>query len=124
MGACKSGLARTELGAEFIGLPSVFLSAGAQYVIGSLWSVDDLATVILLDQFFELLGTEARLVPNALNEAERRLARMTSGQVLAWLDEHMSPRLASAYKPVIEKMGSSPFDSPFFWAGFYVSGDI
>ena len=124
LGACESGLLHTELAAECMGLTSAFLSAGAHYVISSLWEVDARATVILLSRFYELVGAESHSIPEALNAAQRNLARMTREETKAWFDTHLPLKAANAYKREIEKMSPNPFAHPYYWAGFYVSGDV
>jgi hypothetical protein len=46
----ESALGRAEVSSEFVGLPNVFIAAGARYVIGSLWRVNQLASVVLVDR--------------------------------------------------------------------------
>ena len=123
MGACESGLVRTELSAEYTGLPSVFLSAGVRYVIGSLWEVENVPTIILLCQFYELVGTGTYTITEALNAAERSLAKMTSEEALAWCQMHFKPETFDIIKSTI-KQGTNPYAHPYYWAGFCVSGDV
>lgn len=123
MGACESGLARTELSSEYIGLPLVFHAAGVRYVIGSLWKVNQLATVILFSKYFEVLGAEGSSVPLALNTAQRDLMAMTREGGGTWADSHL-PELASQIKEYLETREERPFAHPYFWSGFYVSGDV
>jgi tetratricopeptide (TPR) repeat protein len=57
MSACRSALTDPfKLPEEAIGLPAVFLEMGCTGVIGSLWSVDDTATSMLMRQLY-VLGT-------------------------------------------------------------------
>src|SRR5262245_7492397 len=53
-----------RLSSEFIGLPSAFLQIGAAGVIGTLWSVDDVSTALLMMRFYEL-HLAGRLEPAA-----------------------------------------------------------
>jgi CHAT domain-containing protein len=123
IGACESGLARTEVAAEFVGLPIAFLSAGVRYVVGSLWEVNLLATSILLGRYFELLNSGTLTVPASLNVAQRDLASMNSDSVVKWVEKYY-PEKAPNVKRVMKKMGDPPFGHPYYWAGFYVSGDF
>jgi len=123
LGACESGLARTEVAAEFVGLPIAFLSAGVRYVVGSLWEVNRLATSILLGRYFELLGSGTLAIPASLNVAQRDLASMSSDSVVKWVEKYY-PGRAPNVKRIMKKMGDPPFSHPYYWAGFYVSGDF
>lgn len=123
LGACESGLVRTEVATEYIGLPIAFLSAGVHHVIGSMWKVNRWATSILLGRYFELLNSETLTVTASLNRAQRELASMGTDQVIEWLNKYC-PQYAGDLEPQIRKMGDLPFSHPYYWAGFYVSGDF
>ena len=68
LGACETGLARRELATEQVSVGTAFLAAGLDYVVTSLWPVDQLATAMLFDDFFARLrcGTTP---PGALRSA-------------------------------------------------------
>jgi CHAT domain len=123
MGACESGLGRAEISSEYIGLPTVFLSAGVRYVIGSLWKVNQLATAVLFDRYFELLAHAKPSVPAALNQAQRDTMALTRDQLADWVTQRM-PALSRNLLHEVERMNAYPFSHPFYWGGFYVSGDI
>jgi len=122
MGSCNSGLGRAEIPSEYIGLPNVFLCAGTRYVVGSLWRVNQLATVILLDQFFDGLSKGAS-PPLALNDAQRWLMSARNDQITDWIHSSL-PRSAAPMAQAIRKRGPAPFSHPRDWAGFYVQGDV
>jgi len=121
LGACESGLGRTIVSAEFLGLPTAFFAAGARYVIGSLWQVNQLAAAILLDCHYRLLQEGGRTVPGALNEAQRAVRRMTAEEVAAWLQANL-PGMAAGWRP--RRQEGPPFAHPYYWAGFYAAGDV
>lgn len=123
LAACESGLSRTDLAEEYIGLPGAFLSAGAQNVVGSLWKVNRLATSILLSKHLQILNERKHTVPEALIESERQLMAMSNNDVIEWVEKYLKD-YASALVPQIQKMGKRPFEDPYFWAGFYASGGI
>jgi hypothetical protein len=123
MGACESGLGRAEISSEYIGLPNVFLSAGVRYVVASMWSVNALATAILLGRLFEILAEGTKTVPVALNCSQRELMMITRDSVKSWVHERL-PELEARLVPQIDKLDDLPFVHPYFWAGFYASGDL
>jgi CHAT domain-containing protein len=122
MAACESGLVRAELAEEYIGLPGAFLSAGVQNVVGSLWTVNELATSIILGKHFQMLA-DGRRVSEALCESELHLMAMKQEEVIEWIEKYL-PMYASILVPDIQKMGQRPFDNPYYWAGFYATGGI
>ncbi|MEO8573458.1 MAG: CHAT domain-containing tetratricopeptide repeat protein, partial [Pyrinomonadaceae bacterium] len=60
LSACETGLAKVAAGAEILGLARGFLSAGANSLLLSLWTVNDHATAKLMAEFYSNLqrGTD------------------------------------------------------------------
>jgi hypothetical protein len=121
MGACQSGLGRSIVSAEYLGLPVAFQAAGARYVIGSLWEVNKLATAILLTDYYQARHSGANVV-SAFNDAQRRLKRMSTKDILDWVAIGL-PESPKTYLDMICMNYPEGFSNPYFWAGFYVSGD-
>ena len=79
LSACETGLAtglRQDVppGDDWVGLVQAFLTAGAQNVVASLWSVEDRATAQLMEEFYAGLRA-GRSKSAALAEAQRELLR-------------------------------------------------
>src|SRR5208337_4141280 len=53
LSGCESGMLQVDRIDEYVGLSAGFLFAGAQCVVASLWTVDDLSTALLMDQMYE-----------------------------------------------------------------------
>jgi CHAT domain-containing protein len=123
LGACESGLVKSELADEYFGLPSAFLASGVRYIVGSLWEVPEFTTSILLSKYFELLSEGNYSLPHALNEAQRQVMAMTREKVLCWVKLNL-PESFNTLRPLIDNLDSVPFDHPYYWAGFYLSGDV
>lgn len=123
LGACESGIARTLVSAEYIGLPIAFLAAGTRYVIACLWQVNQLAAAILLGHHYRFLRDGKHTVVAALNDAQRATMRMSQAEVLTWLNEFL-PEKAKDLAPPVREMEDPPFAHPYYWAGFYVAGDV
>ena len=123
LGACESGIARTLVSAEYIGLPVAFLTAGARYVIATLWQTNQVAAAILLGHFYQLLGDGEHTVVAALNQAQRMTKKMSSTEVLDWIGKFL-PEKAKVWEPSFRGKEDPPFAHPYYWASFYVTGDV
>jgi hypothetical protein len=121
MGACESGLGRTLVAAEYLGLPLAFLSSGVPYVIGTLWQVNRISSAILVARHYEYLNQGKMSVPQALNAAQRATMRLTQDEVVAWIYAWM-PESAQSWEQEIRKRPAQPFAHPYYWAGFYLTG--
>lgn len=64
LSACQTGLGSGRLadvppGDDWVGLTRAFLHAGARTVVATLWSVEDRATAVLMEEFYKAHGTGA-----------------------------------------------------------------
>jgi hypothetical protein len=123
MGACESGLGRTLVSAEYAGLPTAFFAAGVRYVLATLWEVNQLAAAIVVAKHYSLLHSGERQVIACLNEAARQTMVMSRDDVIAWVRQFI-PEKAAAWESEICKLDDPPFDHPYYWAGFFASGDV
>jgi CHAT domain-containing protein len=147
LSACETGLVeiRRGLADEYIGLPGILLQAGARAVVASLWAVDDLATALLMGQFYAEWQQGAVPVAGALRRAQRWLRTRTRAQVeeaLDELDERWEPWRQQDDDPAMRKraieqyweilaahrrlaeMDDPPFAHPYWWAAFQAVGDV
>ena len=85
LSACESGVNSRHPGDELIGLTRALIYAGAASVIVSLWRVEDLSTLVLMDRFYRALETLGKA--RALQQAELQLMRMSEAEVLAYVKE-------------------------------------
>jgi CHAT domain-containing protein len=67
LSACETGLGFISDGDDLVGLTRGFIFSGAGTVISSLWSVDDRATALLMQSFYQALdrGSRAGALPEA-----------------------------------------------------------
>jgi CHAT domain-containing protein len=82
LSACETGL--TEFRAtpdEYIGLPAGFLQAGAPGVISTLWAVNDLSTMLLMERFYQNHLRGEMGIAEALRTAQLWLRDVTAGEL-------------------------------------------
>lgn len=129
LSACVTGLFDSELSNEFLGLFSGFLQAGVGGVISSLWQVDDLATMLLMERIYHYILIHDNAPAIALKKAQRWLRDATYNS----LDHHitelvdqeaMKQHEADEIRQYLERYSSvlKPFAHPFYWAGFCYYG--
>jgi len=79
LSACDTGANLRNGGSEHIdGLSNVFLSHGAEFVIGTLWAVADDATADFMRIFYDFYLSEKQTAPEALRATKR--AFVTAGE--------------------------------------------
>jgi CHAT domain-containing protein/tetratricopeptide (TPR) repeat protein len=115
LSACETGLGKSAGGEGILGLQRAFQIAGAGSVVASLWSVDDIATQVLMTRFYDNLWTRKMPKAEALREAQLFLLREAPQQGLL----RGVPRLdAPETLPAADRR-----TPPFYWAAFVISGD-
>lgn len=93
LSACSTGLGRVIRGEGLIGLTRGFMYAGSPRIISSLWRVDDLATAVMMEKFYQSVFKRGMPSAAALRQAQ------------------------------IEMLKNKRWQSPFYWAGFVFQGE-
>jgi CHAT domain-containing protein len=134
LSACQTALGKYERGEGFVGFSQALLLSGSRNVCLSLWKVDDTATALLMERFYEnLLTGRAERKVAALEEAKswlrnlsadevtKRAASLTNG-VARGKGRPALPLLpAATAKPAAKD--AKPFAHPYYWAAFVLVGD-
>ena len=143
LSACQTAITDFQrIPDEVMGLLAGFLQAGVPSVVATLWSIDDVSTVLLTTRFYELYlhGNELmRLSPlqptRALRLSQNWLRGLTYNNLLAYLidmreAQRLSPRLLVELFPLVRRMVSKgqgdkcPYADPYHWAAFVYHGAL
>ncbi len=112
LSACETALGRKVAGEGYIGLAHAFLQAGAKSLLVSLWKVDDRATAMLMQRFYEdRLGRYAGVRSPGRASAAPLPKTEALAEAKRWL------------RTWRDDAGRRPYAHPFFWAGFVLMGD-
>jgi tetratricopeptide (TPR) repeat protein len=131
LSACETGLGKDEGGEGFLGFVQALLMAGARSLMVSLWPVDDTATALLMERFYQnLLGKRAGLTKplpkaEALHEAKQWLRCLPADEA-----EKLGAALPggkrvgkTAVPPDAALKAGRPYEHPYYWAAFILIGD-
>lgn len=130
LSACETGVPGLELIDEMIGLPAGLMQAGVPGVVGSLWSVSDMSTAMLMARFYSSLR-EGCAPQEALRQSQIWLRDSTTVQKKELFERFMDGQIvgmgaeaAQAFYEYIEwkKPDARIFASPFYWAAFTYTG--
>ncbi len=126
LSACGTGLGRVASGEGVLGLQRAFRLAGARSVLYSLWSVNDAATSVLMEEFYARLWGKEKLAPlEALRQAQ--LAVLRRPELVAARQKVLAgtPGLRGAGKAseVIVAGRRERRSPPAWWGAWQLSGD-
>jgi CHAT domain-containing protein len=125
LSACDTGLGAIEAGQGVLGLQRAFAQAGARTLLTSLWSVDDAATSVLMENFYRNLWSRHMTKVEALRQAQIAILRHPAA-VLARQNELAKDvvGIRSASRGFEQgKTAGLEQSPPVFWAAFVLSGD-
>ena len=140
LSACQTALG-TYLGGEgYVGFAQALLLSGSRGVCLSLWKVDDTATALLMERFYQnLLGKREGLkapLPKGLALAEakawlRQLPREQAVQRMALLSKGVARGKGRKVQPLLPELPAAegtkdrerPYAHPYYWAAFVLIGD-
>lgn len=134
LSACQTAITDFQrLPDESIGLPGGFLQAGVPAVVGTLWSVNDLSTAMLMFRFYELhmqgdaaAGLAPQSPARALRLAQRWLRDLTNQALYAYYEQHrqMEDAMRLAIRELVKgrPLDVRPYADPIYWAAFTFNG--
>jgi CHAT domain-containing protein len=100
LSGCQTGMggAITDDGREIEGLSTMVHRRGAKRVVASLWQVEDTSTARLMQSMYGLLSSSGADAARALQQAQLSLRSFSDA-------------------------GRKPYEHPYYWAGFAISGN-
>lgn len=115
LSACRTAFGSAE--AEF-GFAGIAVSTGVQSAVASIWPANDVATLALMQGFYQHLTT-APTKAEALRQAQldllNRKITLDGGQLVG-------SGMALDLPPALQKLGDRPFHHPYYWSGFALIG--
>ena len=115
MSACNTSRGAISSGDEVVGLSRGMLYAGTPSLLGSLWSIDDKATSVLMASFYKGLLSGKRPT-TALRDAQLKMMPQSSD-----ISTYRRPMKTGESDHQVSS--SSRYSHPFFWAAFNIIGD-
>lgn len=135
LSACETGITDiSQSPDEFLGLPAGLMQAGAPAVVSTLWAVNDLSTMLLMERFYQHYLQDKLPLPEALRRAQLWLRDVTAGELLTYFEAEQDRVLSGKAKMCAEIINdqfvrfatlptnNKPFSHPYYWAAFTFSG--
>lgn len=120
LSACETGMGKLERGEGVFGLRRSFILAGSKTLIMSLWKVNDLATMIMMDKFYQNLLSEGMGRLSSLRNAQKYLKNITIEKIKYLFPEYYAI-ISEHFKEISEDY--KPYSHPYFWGGFILQGE-
>lgn len=131
--ACQSAIySLSDMPDQVVGLPLGFLQAGAACAVATLWPVDDYATALLMNRFYEFLDPTLDTHEQGPVRALRNARRWLRGLSAPDADQYVSarPTLDSGLRQSGLRRPDGPgvpansrvFASPVYWSAFVAVG--
>jgi CHAT domain-containing protein len=132
LSACDTALGQIARGQGVLGLQQAFAAAGARALVTTLWPVDDVTTVILMEEFYRNLWQKKLPKLEALRQAqlkvlkEPELVRRRRQEITAEFAKLGLKRDLDLGGPVTpaKPVQVAPRTDPKLWGAFVLSGDV
>jgi CHAT domain-containing protein len=132
LSACDTAKGRIARGQGVLGLQQAFAAAGARTLVTTLWPVDDVTTVILMDEFYRNLWQKKLPKLEALRQAQltvlkqpdfvrRRRQELKAEFARLGLKRDLDLGGPEALPKGVQE---APRTDPKLWGAFVLSGDV
>jgi hypothetical protein len=122
LAACETSVPFAQLPDEAVSLPAALLEAGVPSVIGALWPVEELPTLLLTLRFYELWLGERSAPAVALNKAQHWLRTRTAAELAGYLHGATVGRVEWPQIFTGRAAQTQVFAHPDYWAAFAYTG--
>jgi CHAT domain-containing protein len=128
LSACETSVQGVELPDEAVSLATSLLQAGVSGVVGSMWSVTDASTMMLMTRFYEQWRNQRLTPAKALTAAQHWIRDSTNGEKLNYFDSlPHEGRPSEAHSVVLRQLAADDSDgldfaNPSYWAAFCYTG--
>jgi tetratricopeptide (TPR) repeat protein len=130
--ACETAIAGNQtITTEYIGIVSAFLYAGVAKVVSTLWTVESVASAVLMVEFHHRRLT-GKPENQALSETKHWLRTASVAELSRWYQQQMDalpddhslrPWLCDRLDELATmKSDSIPYENPYYWAAFTLTG--
>lgn len=131
LSACSTGMQMANAGNSLTGFARAFFYAGVRSLVLTLWPVNDLSTMLLMNEFY--LGLNQGLaVEDALRRAQLWLRNATAGEISSWFRQEKArsnearivsyERASSIWRSFVAlDPEERPFRHPHYWAPFFMT---
>jgi CHAT domain-containing protein len=135
LSACDTGVIDVrESPDEFMGLPAEFLQAGATTVVSTLWAVNDLSTMLLMQRFYQRHILHGEPAARALREAQLWLRSRKASELADYFGREEDALMPGGGEALVHaskqfarfaamSFDTEPFAHPYHWAPFVLNGD-
>jgi CHAT domain-containing protein/uncharacterized glyoxalase superfamily protein PhnB len=131
LSACQTGITDfTKAPNEVIGFSGAFMQAGVPAIISTLWPVDEISAMLLLQRFYQIYRQDNQPPAIALQQAQHWLRDATAQTLMDFCnqvadslptDKQLKYELLADYYGFKEP-DNQPYAHPYYWAGFVFSG--
>lgn len=115
LSACRTAVGSTE--AEF-GFAGLAVKTGVNSALASIWYANDLATLALMQEFYQQL-TQVPMKAEALRQAQLALLNQNTALHNGRL---VSQKSSLALPPELSRLGDRTLSHPYYWSGFTLIG--
>src|SRR5260370_1538441 len=131
LSACETGIPGEKLPDEVINLPTGMVQAGVAGIIASLWSVNELSSMLLVVRFYDLWCDEGLTPIEALRQAQIWVRDTTNKEKADYFKGYLpefavnKPPKAIAndlYQLLMMQRPEQRFEHPYYWAAFGFTG--
>lgn len=130
LSACETALTGNQtITAEYVGLVSAFMRAGAKYVLSTLWPVQSAASAVFAIVFYQQLQAGHSEL-DALSVTQKWLRDATREDLAAWYQAEIDKSTRASVRRFFQSSQEAiatmeldrPYQNPYYWAGFTLTG--